>query len=55
VDKIQRSPPFPVILSEAEGSSWGNGCIAVGNLAIDEIWTSVDDGTPVEIRANADN
>ncbi|MCE9650089.1 MAG: L,D-transpeptidase family protein [Parvibaculum sp.] len=28
---------------------WTNGCIAVGNIAIEEIWQSVDDGTPVEI------
>lgn len=31
-------------------SNWTNGCIAVGNLAIDEIWDAVDDGTPIEIR-----
>jgi murein L,D-transpeptidase YafK len=30
---------------------WTNGCIAVGNLAIEEIWDAVDDGTPVEIHA----
>lgn len=29
---------------------WTNGCIAVGNSAIEEIWDAVDDGTPVEIR-----
>lgn len=29
---------------------WTNGCIAVGNLAIEEIWEAVDDGTPVEIQ-----
>jgi murein L,D-transpeptidase YafK len=29
---------------------WTNGCIAVGNAAIEEIWNAVDDGTPVEIR-----
>jgi murein L,D-transpeptidase YafK len=29
---------------------WTNGCIAVGNIAIEEIWNSVDDGTTVEIR-----
>jgi len=29
---------------------WTNGCIAVGNIAIEEIWNSVDDGTPIEIR-----
>jgi len=29
---------------------WTNGCIAVGNIAIEEIWRAVDDGTPIEIR-----
>ena len=29
---------------------WTNGCIAVGNLAIETIWDAVPDGTPVEIR-----
>lgn len=29
---------------------WTDGCIAVGNIAIEEIWNSVDDGTPIEIR-----
>lgn len=30
---------------------WTNGCIAVGNRAIEQIWMSVAIGTPVEIRA----
>jgi murein L,D-transpeptidase YafK len=29
---------------------WTDGCIAVGNIAIEEIRNSVDDGTPIEIR-----
>jgi len=29
---------------------WTNGCIAVGNIAIEEIWDAVPDGTVVEIR-----
>jgi murein L,D-transpeptidase YafK len=29
---------------------WTDGCIAVGSIAIEEIWDRVDDGTPVEIR-----
>jgi len=29
---------------------WTQGCIAVGNLAIEEIWNAVRDGTPIEIR-----
>jgi murein L,D-transpeptidase YafK len=30
---------------------WTNGCIAVGNRAIEQIWSRVSVGTPVEIRA----
>lgn len=29
---------------------WTDGCIAVGNVAIEEIWDAVADGTPIEIR-----
>lgn len=29
---------------------WTNGCIAVSNSAIEEIWGAVDDGTAIEIR-----
>jgi murein L,D-transpeptidase YafK len=29
---------------------WTNGCIAVTNEEIDEIWKLVPDGTPIEIR-----
>ena len=29
---------------------WTNGCVAVTNAEMDEIWDSVEVGTPVEIR-----
>ena len=29
---------------------WTDGCIAVTNKEIDEIWLAVTDGTPIEIR-----
>jgi len=29
---------------------WTDGCIAVSNRAIEEIWAAVVDGTPIEIR-----
>jgi murein L,D-transpeptidase YafK len=29
---------------------WTEGCIAVSNQAMDEIWRAVADGTPIEIR-----
>jgi len=31
-------------------SDWTNGCIAVTNSEIEEIWRLVPDGTPIEIR-----
>ncbi|MFE8071005.1 L,D-transpeptidase family protein [Marinobacteraceae bacterium S3BR75-40.1] len=32
-----------------EGLDWTDGCIAVSNEAMDEIWRLVDDGTPITI------
>ncbi len=29
---------------------WTDGCISVGNIAIEEIWDAVANGTPIEIR-----
>ncbi len=29
---------------------WTDGCIAVTNAAIEEIWLNVKDGTPIKIR-----
>ena len=29
---------------------WTEGCIAVTNAEMDEIWAMVDDGTPIDIR-----
>ena len=31
-------------------SDWTDGCIAVTNEEMDEIWERVEDGTPIEIR-----
>lgn len=30
--------------------NWTDGCIAVSNSAMDQIWNAVDVGTPIEIR-----
>ena len=30
--------------------NWTDGCIAVSNHAMDEIWLAVDVGTPIEIK-----
>ncbi len=35
-------------------SDWTEGCIAVTNREIDEIWQLVPDGTPVEVRRSAE-
>jgi len=36
--------------AELEGRDWTDGCIAVSNQAIEEIWQLVHNGTPVEIK-----
>lgn len=33
-----------------QGRDWTNGCIAVDDVAMAEIWSAVDVGTPIEIR-----
>lgn len=30
--------------------NWTNGCIAVTNAEMDEIWNAIDEGTPIEIQ-----
>jgi murein L,D-transpeptidase YafK len=30
--------------------SWTNGCIALSNRDMDQVWEAVDPGTPIEIR-----
>ncbi len=34
----------------AQAYNWTNGCIAVTNAEMDEIWEAVDAGTPIEIQ-----
>jgi L,D-peptidoglycan transpeptidase YkuD (ErfK/YbiS/YcfS/YnhG family) len=34
---------------EAQQYNWTNGCIAVTNKEMDEIWKLVEPGTPIEI------
>jgi murein L,D-transpeptidase YafK len=45
---------FPIDLTELENINkyvdWTDGCIAVTNGEIDEIWELVPDNTPIEIR-----
>jgi murein L,D-transpeptidase YafK len=39
----------PRILAEYDSRDWTNGCIAVKNHEMDEIWKAVRDGTPIRI------
>lgn len=41
---------FGWIGAEHRSRDWTDGCIAVTNQEIDEIWQAVDNGTPIEIR-----
>lgn len=36
--------------ADAQLYNWTSGCIAVTNAEMDEIWDSVDPGTPIEIK-----
>jgi len=38
-----------LLRSAISKEDWTQGCIAVSNLAIDEIWSHTRDGTPIEI------
>lgn len=35
---------------EAQQFNWTDGCIAITNKEMDEIWYMIDEGTPIEIR-----
>jgi murein L,D-transpeptidase YafK len=39
----------PAVAKEYDGRDWTNGCIAVTNPEMDEIWRLVKDGTPIRI------
>jgi len=39
----------PAVMREYQGRDWTNGCIAVENHEMDEIWAAVKDGTPIRI------
>jgi murein L,D-transpeptidase YafK len=40
---------LPVTSRDDLPRDWTEGCIAVNNRAMDEIWAAVEDGTPIEI------
>ena len=39
----------PTVLAEYDRRDWTDGCIAVRNEEMDEIWEAVRDGTPIRI------
>lgn len=39
----------PVVAREYDGADWTDGCIAVTNEEMEEIWQLVADGTPIRI------
>jgi len=41
---------FSALGSAHRMRDWTAGCVAVTDSEIDEIWTLIDDGTPIEIR-----
>ena len=41
---------FGKLARVTQRSNWTNGCIAVTDQEMDEIWAAVDSGTPIEIR-----
>jgi murein L,D-transpeptidase YafK len=40
----------PSVRAEYQRRDWTNGCIAVQDHEIDEIWRLVRDGTPIRIQ-----
>jgi murein L,D-transpeptidase YafK len=44
---VPNSPDYPAWLFDR--IDWTDGCVAVTNEAMDEIWASVEEGTPIEI------
>jgi murein L,D-transpeptidase YafK len=47
---IHGMPSAPELASLDTRGDWTDGCIAVSNAAMDEIWNAVADGTPVIIK-----
>ena len=44
------APQFAWVGAVHTASDWTDGCIAVTNEEIEELWRAVPDGTPIEIR-----
>ncbi|MCH1930614.1 L,D-transpeptidase family protein [Shewanella sp. A25] len=44
-----QNPRSPLPPEQAQQYNWTNGCIAITNAEMDELWKAVDPGTPIEI------
>ncbi|MCL1091957.1 L,D-transpeptidase family protein [Shewanella profunda] len=44
-----QNPKSPLSPAQAQQFNWTNGCIALTNAEMDELWKAVDEGTPIEI------
>jgi murein L,D-transpeptidase YafK len=49
-DVFVHGQPHDFSGTSQEVGDWTDGCIAVTNAEMDEIWRAVPDGTPIEIR-----
>ncbi len=47
---IHGSPNITLTGDYGIRADWTEGCIAVSNMAMDELWEAVAEGTPIEIR-----
>ncbi|WP_192022905.1 L,D-transpeptidase family protein [Shewanella sp. WPAGA9] len=44
-----QNPNSPLPPEQAQQFNWTNGCIAVTNKEMDELWRVIEEGTPIEI------
>ncbi|KPZ67817.1 L,D-transpeptidase catalytic domain [Shewanella sp. P1-14-1] len=44
-----QNPNSPLTPEQAQQFNWTNGCIAVTNKEMDELWLVIEEGTPIEI------
>lgn len=44
-----QNPKSSMSPEEAQQYNWTNGCIAITNKEMDELWLAIDEGTPIEI------
>lgn len=44
-----QNPKSDLSAEEAQQYNWTDGCIAITNPQMDELWRAIDEGTPIEI------